>query len=120
MQLLTPAYDAGDADRVRNFFKAFIAAQIPARQRTETRLPMEEPTASRRPSVSVADVDGRQKKIWSGEEIRRFYLDRSRGLYDGRENEAARIEADIFRAQKERRIAPNSVQARMPGRRPWE
>jgi hypothetical protein len=47
-------------------------------------------------------------------EIRQFYLDRSRGLYDGREAEAGRIEADIFRAQKEHRIASNSVQPRMP------
>ena len=86
-QLLTQAYDLGDADRVRNFFRGYLAEKIPARLRTETRLPLENPTPSKRVAVREADIN-HGKKIWTGNEIRQFYQDKSRGLYDGHEAEA--------------------------------
>jgi hypothetical protein len=40
LQLRTDAFNRGDSERCRDIFKAWIAAQIPQRQRTETRLPL--------------------------------------------------------------------------------
>jgi hypothetical protein len=87
MQLLRQAYDVGDQWRVANFFRGFLASKIPPRQRTETRLPLENPTPSKRVAVREADIN-HGKKIWTGNEIRQFYQDKSRGLYDGHEAEA--------------------------------
>lgn len=44
------------------------------------------------------------KKIWSSQDISNFYRDRTLGLYKGKEDECARLEADLFAAQAEGRV----------------
>jgi len=45
-----------------------------------------------------------QPKTYSGEDISKFYADVTSGKYKGRDAERARIEADIFAAQRDGRI----------------
>lgn len=51
-----------------------------------------------------AEVDKDGKKIWAQSEIKKFYDDRRRGNYRGKEAEARSLEADIFAAQREGRV----------------
>lgn len=44
------------------------------------------------------------KKIWTEADINQFYTDVRKGVYRGREDEAARIEADIYAAYSEDRM----------------
>ena len=45
-----------------------------------------------------------QGKMWTGASIKQFYADKMRGVYNGREAEADKIERDIFAAQGQGRI----------------
>jgi hypothetical protein len=119
MGLLHQAYDVGDADRVRNFFRAYLASKIPQRQRTNERLPMEQtaPRLALRPSQ---DPSSERRRIWSKSEIAKFYNDCRLGRYDQHEPERLRIEREILAAASQGRVADNAVQPQMPGRRAWE
>jgi hypothetical protein len=114
-QLLNQAYDLGDAQRVANFFKAFIASKMPARERTPERLPFETPRqrTAVRPST---DQYAAKKRIWTNAEIRAFYTDCRKGRYDEHEGERLRIEQEILAAAKEGRVSDASVQPHMPDR----
>jgi hypothetical protein len=108
MQLLTTAYNHGAADRVGNLFRAFLASRIPARERTETRLPHE--GTGPRPSIRTQDLT--RGKVWPAKEIHNFYDDCRRGRYDKREAERLQIEAEILAAAKQGRMAPDAIQPR--------
>jgi hypothetical protein len=114
LELLRRAFNTGYSDRVAAIFKAFIAQQTPARERTQTRLPMEGsgPQPGVRPSNGVHEARGR---IWGKGEIARFYDDVRRGVYDKREPERLQIEQEIFKAAKENRVADNAVQPKNRG-----
>jgi len=66
--LLTRAYNTGYSDRVAAIFKAFIAQQTPARERTQARLPHE--GTGPQPTIRTADLT--RGKIWSKAEIHAF------------------------------------------------
>ncbi len=53
------------------------------------------------------DQAGNKGKVWSRAEISKFYKDKTNGFYAGEEGrkKAAEIEADIFAAQMQGRIA---------------
>jgi hypothetical protein len=116
---LRQAFDIGASDRVAAIFKSYLAGQIPQRMRTETRLPFED-TAKKATVRPSQDRYAERRRVFTNAEIRKFYQDRRRGLYDGREAESNRIEAEILAAAAQGRVADNAQQPRMPGRRPWE
>ncbi len=87
-----------DAWRVANFFNSYGSEN-----RTEQPVSQLDPIAQQiEPPTQRVSVPPPGKKIWSTDEISRFYAD----LRAGRVNrdEAARMEQDIFAAQTERRI----------------
>ena len=69
------------------------------------------PQAAARPSQ---DPSSERRRIWTNDEIRRFYADRANGRYDGREAESNRIEQETLAAAREGRVAATAVQPRMP------
>jgi len=44
-------------------------------------------------------------RIWTGEDIKKFYSNVRNGVYNGREEERKRIEQDILQAPQENRIS---------------
>lgn len=101
--LLRKAFDAGDPQRTGAFFRAFLASRTPARERTATRLPMENPAQSRRQPPISATVAG-QGKRWTRAEISKFYEDCRLGRYDQREGDRIKLEQDILAASRDGRI----------------
>lgn len=59
------------------------------------------------PESRAGDFSGQQgnEKIWTQKQITDFYAAKRRGDYRGKEDEATKIERDIFAAQRENRIA---------------
>jgi hypothetical protein len=114
LELLRRAFNAGNAARVALIFKSYIASQRPARERTAERLPHE--TGARQPTVRPSNgVHEERRRIWAKGEIRQFYSDVRRGVYDKRESERLQIEQEIFKAAKENRVADNAVQPKNRG-----
>jgi hypothetical protein len=107
LTLLRRAFEAGDTTRVANFFRAFIAQQLPERQRTAHRLPLEQPS-----KAAIRSADLKPRRIWTRVEIERFYRDVAAGRYDGAEAERLRIEQEIVAAARERRVANPPLQTR--------
>jgi len=113
--LLNAAFRAGNAERVMAFFRGFDpnieAAPSPAGSTTAP------PTAhapgpvsletlaapGRARSAPASDVAA-EKPVFTPADISRFYNDKSRGGWLGREQEADRIERAIFLAQREGRV----------------
>lgn len=123
--LLQQAYQAHDGPRVVAFFSGFLKehaavtppanqgqppagqqqqqVQQPAAQRPTQRT-LDDFVAPGTPKPGAANApDGSGKRVWSRAEIGKFYSDRSAGRYKD-PKEAAKIEADIFAAQREGRI----------------
>lgn len=95
-QELTTAQQALDADGVGAIFSAFKNQQPSPSQR---KIPDDQID----PQTSRTNADAPQGgKIWSGPEIKQFYQDKAQGKHTA--DEGRRLEADIFRAQKEGRI----------------
>lgn len=101
LELLRRAYSLGDATRVAHFFRAFITRQIPTRTRTQHREPFEQ--TGRRPTLKAANL-GDRRRTWTRPEIAAFYSDCRRGIYDQREPERLRIEAEILEAGRQGRV----------------
>jgi len=100
--LLSRAYNHGDAARVKLFFKSYLAeTRLPAAARTAERLPYE----SGRPTPSITKADLAPRKLWRREEIAAFYRDVQKGRYAGREVEKLKVEQSIAKAARENRIA---------------
>lgn len=128
MTMLQAAYDSGDAMRASRFFKAYIAEHTggstyspPPPPQTAPAQPysngnghapapaggprLEDYVAPGRPSGSTNNGNGApEKKMWTNPEIAKFFDDRRRGRYHGREAEGLQIEADIFAAANEGRV----------------
>ena len=109
------AYAAGEASRVIAFFQAYenehtAVRQPPGIQPNQTdnsadRLPLADLAVPGRGAAASPPTPGApQRRIWTGADILAFYRQQQRGVWAGREAEAARIEADIFAAQHEGRI----------------
>lgn len=109
---LEDAQRALDARRVSAFFRAWLestgqpavaqstgsaSASTPAKSELERQV-----APGRARSVGAPTTN--QGKIYTPEDIKRFFADVRRGVYKGREQERNRIESDIFAAQRENRI----------------
>jgi hypothetical protein len=121
-EMLQHAYQNGDAMRTGRFFKKFIAEHTgnslpPAAHTTTapaarqgnghaaTASPrLEDFAAPGRASGAQGGNGAREPKFWSRSEIQRFYQDRTRGRFKGREDESQRLETDIIAAAREGRI----------------
>jgi len=90
---LVAAQSALDADAVAAVFNAFTNQP---QQKPEIPKDQIDPPASRATTTPSA------QKVWTGAEIKQFYVDKSRGKYTP--EEAKRLEADIFQAQAQGRI----------------
>ncbi len=120
-QMLNAAYQAADAPRVVAFFKDFLMEVAATGQTLQT--PQAEQQVVSAPAPRQAAVDlgtfaapGRAKPA-SGDsqvpadkpfitrsQIKQFYDDKRRGVYAGREAQAAQFEADLTVAQREGRV----------------
>jgi hypothetical protein len=117
--LLTDAHQALDVGRVANIFlswkrEAGIAvapaaetAQAAAKASNVSKL--EKQIAPGRASAATTPPAPAQKKQWTRAEIAQFYQDKMQGRFKGREAEARAMEADIFLAQREGRVALNAA-----------
>lgn len=117
-RLLENAHRAADAPRVVAFFKAFVADETAAGHRNPS--PQEPPAqpAPREAAVSMEALvaPGRarpasgdsatpvDKPSYTRAYVAKFYDDSRKGLWDGKPADKARIEADIFLAQREGRV----------------
>ena len=84
--------------------QAFKARRNPTQQ---TPAPNQQPNVPLGTHVDPTTVTTQPVgKIWTGKEITAFYTERAKpdGTYKGNPDEAARIEADIFKAQTEGRV----------------
>lgn len=114
--LLQGAFDAGQVDRVKAFFNAYLSEQ------TATQVPPQVPPhtpeqpGTGRPTLEDFAAPGRgpvtpppggaptEKRTWTQPEIAAFYRDVNRGVYAGKDADKLRIEQDIIAAATEGRI----------------
>lgn len=98
-QALSDAQQSLDAKGVADIFKLYLnqAAQKTAQKRTVPDEQVEPQTTKAAPTPS-----SQGGKLWTGAEISQFYRDKTAGRYAA--DEAQRLEADIFAAQKEGRV----------------
>lgn len=101
-------YDAPRAANIFNIWKQ-VSGVVPAASEQSRAKPnkaaneLERQVAPGR--TSAAPVQAReQAKVWSTDDITKFYADVRTGKYRGREAERAELERDIFLAQREGRI----------------
>ena len=96
-ELFDDAYEKLDAWRIANFFNSYQESR---------QVNPEPPIPSRAnqvvPSGNKASTPPPGKKVWTTAEVARFYDEQRRGVHN--EESAARIEQDIFAAQKEGRL----------------
>jgi hypothetical protein len=118
--MLNHAYSGGDADRTGRFFKAYMREHTDrnpppssppqtyngANGYVDTGQPprLEDFAAPGRASRATPGGGAPEKRIWTNRDITAFYEDRTRGKYRGREDEAERLERDIFDAASEGRV----------------
>lgn len=117
--MLLDAFSRHDGKRVVAFFQGYrdeVAATSGTPQPAPTpapgngqpgKVPLETFAAPGKATPGAAPPPSPgQKPIYSSAQIAKFYADKNRGMYRGREADAAAIEADIFRAQIEGRVTP--------------
>ena len=96
-QALTEAQQALDADGVAALFNAF-KQQAQAQSESRNQIPEDQID----PESSRASDPPKGQHIWTRDEITAFYKDKVSGKYS--QDEAQRLEADIFKAQQEGRV----------------
>jgi hypothetical protein len=95
--LLTEAYNSGDATRVENIFKAWVPDTQPAPTHTQRSQQYAQRSQQRGTHPSG--------KPWiTQNDIQRFYQWVSEGRYEGREQEKDAAERDLFQALNEGRV----------------
>jgi hypothetical protein len=99
-QLFNDAYNHLDVARVAKFFNAYGGNQSHV-ERANERPSLEQQVTPRPNGAAPAPPQG--KKIWTAGEIAKFYDNMRRGVFRDAAD-AARIEADIFAAQREGRV----------------
>jgi len=110
--LISNAYSQLNAKRVASFFFSYAKEQ--GAQGTPVAKPKLEDFAA--PATKPPSPEGNEADVvlYSEEEIKKFYDDSRRGLYDSRREEYAKKEADINHAIREGRVMPNAeLQRRM-------
>ena len=88
-----------DAERAANVFKAFMATQTPPTKPTTVQKQVS-PKGAASPAPTATD----SRQFITEKQISDFYNDLSKGLYRGRPEEVARIEAQINAAIAEGRV----------------
>lgn len=98
-QALSDAQQSLDAKGVADVFKLYLnqAAQNQPQKRAVPDEQVEPRTTKAAPTPS-----SQGGKLWTGDEISQFYRDKTAGRYSA--DEAQRLEADIFAAQREGRV----------------
>ena len=101
-----------DAKRVANFFRAWLestgqaaVAQSTGRAQNSE---LEKQVTPGRSRNTGTPASANQGKMYSPQDIQKFFNDVRTGKYKGREPERDRIERDIFAAQRENRIQANA------------
>ncbi|MET0657256.1 MAG: hypothetical protein ABW110_03750 [Steroidobacteraceae bacterium] len=114
--MLKQAFEAHDGPRVVNFFLGYqkehavvtpppADATPPATPPAQPQRSLEQLVAPGAPKTGAASTpNGSGKRVWTRAEIGLFYKDLGAGKYRGKTEEAKKIEADIFVAQREGRI----------------
>jgi len=101
-----------DALRVSNFFRTWLESTGQAAVAQPTgRGPsseLEKQVAPGRSRGAGAPANPNQGKMYTPADIQKFFNDVRSGKYKGREQDRARIERDIFAAQRENRIQTNA------------
>lgn len=105
---LEDAQRALDANRVIAFFRTWLemngGSQAPVAQTTgSAKSELEKQVAPGRPRSAGAKASSKAK-VYTLKDIEKFFEDVRKGKYKGREDERAKIERDIFSAQRENRI----------------
>jgi len=110
---LKAAYAANDAPRVLAFFNGFLAeeaASTPPAPAPDPaapvapKVPLETFAAPGRAKSAATPLVPPEKPTISRADVTKFYEDLRRGVYRGRDEEKARIEAMIFEANRDGRI----------------
>ena len=101
-----------DARRVANFFRAWLditgqatGAQSPGRAVNPE---LEKQVTPGRSRGSGTPATANKAKVYTPQDIQKFFDDVRTGKYRGREQDRDRIERDIFAAQRENRIQMNA------------
>ena len=111
--MLKAAYAANDAPRVLAFFNGFLAeeaASTPPAPAPDPaapvapKVPLETFAAPGRAKSAATPLVPPEKPTISRADVTKFYEDLRRGVYRGRDEEKARIEAMIFEANRDGRI----------------
>jgi hypothetical protein len=111
--MLKEAYQAGNATRVANFFKGFLAEEAavapvrtePAPGTTEVqKVPLAELAAPGRAKTAASQPAPAEKPIITRAQVSSFYADVAAGRYRGNDAEKDKVEKAIFEAQREGRI----------------
>jgi hypothetical protein len=101
-----------DARRVVNFFRTWleITGQATVAQSTghASSSELEKQVAPGRSRGAGAPANTNKAKVYTPQDIQSFFNDVRVGKYKGREQDRARIERDIFAAQRENRIQVNA------------
>lgn len=106
-EFLDSAFQSFDVERTAKLFTTWKETTSPAPAPTPVdtaKTELDTQVQPGRPRASAPQVD-RAPKTYTQAEITRFYTDMAKGLYKGREDEAARMEADIDAAAAEGRVS---------------
>lgn len=96
-----------DARRVASFFKTWQSlnsGSVAQSPRNVTSSQLEKQIAPGRGRTSSNTTVANEGKVYTRNDVSKFFDDVRKGLYKGREQERDRIERDIFAAQREGRI----------------
>lgn len=100
-----------DAGRVANFFRAWLEdtgqANVAQNKGRASSSELEKQVAPGR-TKSSGNPQSNKAKVYTPQDIQKFFSDVRQGKYKGREQERDRLERDIFAAQRENRIQLNA------------
>ncbi|ASK18862.1 hypothetical protein [Halomonas sp. N3-2A] len=97
-QALSQAQHSLDAKGVADVFKLYLNQAKPTQQQRQVPDEQVEP----RTTKAAPTPSSQGGKLWTGADITQFYRDKTAGRYSA--DEAQRLEADIFAAQREGRV----------------
>lgn len=101
-EALVSAQQAGNALGVADVFKLFLKQSPGTSEPAQKKGVPEEDIEPRASGNSTPPPSAGRGRVWSGSDISDFYRDRMKGKFS--REEAERLEADIFAAQKEGRV----------------
>ncbi|MBS3668033.1 hypothetical protein [Vreelandella boliviensis] len=98
-QALSEAQQSLSAKGVADIFKLYLSQATP---KTPEKRTVPDEQVEPRTTKAAPTPNSQGGKLWTGAEISQFYRDKTAGRYSA--EEAQRLEADIFAAQKEGRV----------------